>query len=167
MIALFKPIASFLHQSEYHFMTIIYPQLHANLKMSMQLKVERMVEDRLLSEGLNIDHEASMHFHIDNEHGRDNRSLERRVRVVMSEDFAPMKSPWLRSRGARGNLGATQLIKVKGMLIAAHRIKQPGEHKLNPGEGTSQKGSAAHEVDWWLLERHEFSPRMTRSSSSR
>ena len=31
------------------------------------------------------------------------------------------------------------------MIIAAHRIKQPSEHKLNPRERTSQKGSAAHE----------------------
>ena len=63
--------------------------------MSTKLKVERMVEDRLLSEGLNIDHEASMPFHIENEHALDNISIECRVRVVMSEDFASMKSPWL------------------------------------------------------------------------
>ena len=87
MLAMMKPIAIFLHQSEDHFTTIIYPQLHANLKISNSRKVEHMVEDRLLSEGRNVDHEATMHFHIDNEHGRDNRSLECRVRVVMSEDF--------------------------------------------------------------------------------
>ena len=141
MLALIKPIASCLHQSEYHFMTIIYPQLHANLKMSTKLKVERMVEDRLLSEGLNIDHEASMHFHIDNEHGRDNRSLECRVRVVMSEDFASMKSPWLRSRGVRGNLGETQLIKVKDMLIAAHRIKKQASTSSTQGNAHHRRAA--------------------------
>jgi hypothetical protein len=54
------------------------------------------------------------------------------------------------------NIEIFMIIKVKDNIIAVRRIKQPGEHKLNPGERTSQKGSAAHEVDRWFLERHAF-----------
>ena len=82
-----KVIAGFLHQSENHFMTVVCPQLHANFKMSTKLKVERMIEDRLLAECLNIDYEASMHYQIEHEHGRGHRHLESRVRTICSNDF--------------------------------------------------------------------------------
>ena len=74
-MAMIKVIAGFLHQSENHFMTVVYPQLHASFKMSTKLKAERMMEDRLLAECLNIDYEARMHYQIEHEHGRGHRRL--------------------------------------------------------------------------------------------
>ena len=120
----------------------MYPQAHANFKLPQKLKVERTCEDKLLTLGLNMEADASLHFNIAEEHASDKRRLEARLRVVVSNDF--QDSPWLQSRAARGNLGEAPLIKVKDMMGPASRIKsQPGGYRLNPGDRVTQRGIGA------------------------
>ena len=137
-----KPIADILQQSEQNCLVLMYPQAHANFKLPQKLKVERTCEDKLLTLGLNMEADASLHFNIAEEHASDKRRLEARLRVVVSNDF--QDSPWLQSRAARGNLGEAPLIKVKDMMGPASRIKsQPGGYRLNPGDRVTQRGIGA------------------------
>ena len=96
----------------------------------------------MLTLGLNIDSEASLHFSIPEEHASDKRRLESRLRVVVANDFPD--SPWLQSRAARGNLGEAPLIKVKDMMGPANRIKgHPSAFRLNPADRVTQRGIGA------------------------
>ena len=118
----------------------MYPQAHANFKLPQKLKVERTCEDKLLTMGLNMEADASLHFNIAEEHASDKRRLEARLRVVVSNDF--QDSPWLQSRAARGNLGEAPLIKVKDMMGPASRIKVPAQ-PWGPGDSAGHRSDVA------------------------
>ncbi|MFM7984716.1 MAG: hypothetical protein ACKPKO_35875, partial [Candidatus Fonsibacter sp.] len=104
--------------------------------------MERTFEDKMLTLGLNIDSEASLHFSMSEEHASDKRRLESRLRVVVANDFPD--SPWLQSRAARGNFGEAPLIKVKEMMGPTNRIKGlPHAFRLNPADRVTQRGIEA------------------------
>ena len=101
----------------------------------------------MLTLGLNLEHEASLHYTISDEHASDKRRLESRLRVTTSSDFP--ESRWLQSRDARRNVGEALLVKVKDMMLPASCLKTPlpGRGSLswrpNPGDRACQRGVSA------------------------
>ena len=124
----------------------MYPSMHKNFRLSAKMKVERLIEDRLLMLGMNLEHEGSVHYYIHEEHHSDRRPLEGRVRMVVAKDFTD--SRWLQTKAGRGNYGEAPLVRVKDMLPPASRIKKPSDTQPpHPHERAMQRGiSAAQHV---------------------
>ena len=45
-------------------MLLMYPSMHKNFRLSAKMKVERLIEDKLLLLGMNLEHEGSVHYYI-------------------------------------------------------------------------------------------------------
>jgi len=147
ILSCLKPLCDILQASADNCMVMMYPSMHKNLRLSAKLKAERLIEDKLLSFGMNLEHEGSVHYYINEEHHNDKRPLDGRVRMIVANDFAD--SRWLQTKAGRGNYGEAPLVKVKDMLPPASRIKSAPTEKQppHPHERAMQRGvSAAQHV---------------------
>ena len=79
MEALMKLGSTILHQDEHNAMIVFMPGQFRGLGISRQLFLIRRIEDRLLHYGLNIEHEISLHYTLDDAHAGDKRPLASRT----------------------------------------------------------------------------------------
>lgn len=99
----------FAHQTRDNAVLVLYPQAYAGLSVSVLLKDQRHIEDRLLAHGADMEMELSIHYVVDNMHGSEKRTLASRGRLITSTKVGST-SPWKDSEAARGKIANALLL---------------------------------------------------------
>ena len=134
------------HQDPLNAALVFYPVGHSNLKAETKIKKERLLEDKLMANGLTMDHELSIHFEGGAEHAASRRSLWIRARLCMAVDGL-CASPWAQSHAARGPIGPVPLVRPRDMLtVAVDRGVALAASTARPGpaDRVAQRGLSAN-----------------------
>ena len=152
VLSMVRPVAELLQQSPWHALVLLYGPSRSGVKMETKLKLERAIEDGLISGGASLDAEGSLHFRPE-EHASDLRALHLRYKLVVASVHED-SCPWLSTAVARGNGGEHRLIRVRDMELPATVLvttnPNKGTRRLGPRERSGQRGS---EVFVGLLEK--------------
>ena len=126
----------FAHQSRNNVVLVIYPQVYSGLSVSVLLKEQRHIEDRLMAHSADLDIEISIHYIVDNMHGSEKRHLASRARLVTSTKVGS-SSPWKDSEAARGKIAnvtpplAESVVNIQEKPMVCIKTKPENKSRQN------------------------------------
>ena len=138
-----------LHQNKEHVLLLYKPAKYTGQSTRSQLNAQRRMEDRLLTNGVNMECEVSLAYEVANRHGNDRRPLGGRARLCFSEKAGTEHTPMLlQGKGAQGSITDIPLLRAREM----RRLQAPGElgdgtegYNLSPAARCIHRGPAAVE----------------------
>ena len=127
-------------------MLLVYmPIPHSGVDDNQVLKNQRLLEDKLIAQNLNIHGMISIHYYVHEEHHNERRHLAHFVRACNSKSLG--ETEWVQAEPTRGKLGPLPLIKVKDM----EGCDMESGVRISAAARTAQRG-----VEAWSLMLKSF-----------
>ena len=127
-----------LHQDERNACLVLYPLPYHGLSFTRKLRMERLIEDRLMGSNLQISKEIVITYQHDGSK-LDNRVLAQRARLCTSGRIGE-NSGWLQSAACKGRIGPVDLCRVRDMHTSDMQL-DPG--RMAPADRIMQRGPEA------------------------